>query len=74
MGEITMRLPLCDVCHQISLPSKQLRDGSTNPAFGHPELQKRCGKCKSPLLHRDSPELLEMARKAAGKTTKRKQR
>jgi hypothetical protein len=48
MAIVTMKIPMCDMCLEVTLPSKRLADGSLNPARKNPELQKRCGKCKSP--------------------------
>jgi hypothetical protein len=56
MAIVTMRLPLCDRCGAVTLPSEKLPDGSLNPAREHPELHKRCGTCKSPLWNYKATE------------------
>jgi hypothetical protein len=59
MAIVKMDLPKCDVCGEVWLPDKQIRDKSTNkvitnPARDNPRLCKRCGKCKTPTWNKNS--------------------
>src|SRR5579871_2364652 len=46
-----MEIPKCDVCGEVWLPDKYLKESGknvTNPARENPRLGKRCSKCKTP--------------------------
>lgn len=73
MGIKTVKLPVCDVCGEMWLPDKRLPDGSHNPAREHPELCKRCGKCKTPRWNYKAKEaaIKERKRSLAEEVSKR---